>query len=162
MPTKNSVWCFLRRHSLSRMQRKLNPPWDNRSGCLVTMTSNMIVYYSCNMTVHLVCSQNSTLTGITVQVVWYIYLDISCSMGKFKTAPKVNNDENSHQVTDSPLLMLQSLAVGTVVLRMKTRNVAHVKVMVNNHRLWLWLWLERFQPVSIHFQMARTSSRHCP
>ena len=36
----------------------------------------------------------------------------------------------SNQVTDSPLLMLQSLTVGTVVLRMKTRNVAHVKVMV--------------------------------
>ena len=34
------------------------------------------------------------------------------------------------QVTDSPLLMLQSLTVGTVKLRMKTRNVAHVKVMM--------------------------------
>jgi hypothetical protein len=44
------------------------------------------------------CRENSTLPGITVQV------------------------------TDSPLLMLQSLTVGTVVLRMKTRNVAHVKV----------------------------------
>jgi len=44
------------------------------------------------------CDQNSTLPGITLQV------------------------------TDSPLLMLQSLTVGSVVLRMKTRNVAHVKV----------------------------------
>ena len=34
------------------------------------------------------------------------------------------------QVTDSPLLMLQSLTVGTIKLRMKTRNVAHVKVMM--------------------------------
>lgn len=44
------------------------------------------------------CTLNSTLPGITVQV------------------------------TDSPLLMMQSLAVGTVILRMKTRNVSHVKV----------------------------------
>ena len=54
-------------------------------------------------------------------------------MGKLKTAPKVNNDENLNQVTDSPLLMLQSLTVGMVVLRMKTRNVAHVKVMFINY-----------------------------
>jgi len=44
------------------------------------------------------CTLNSTLPGITVQV------------------------------TDSPLLMLQSLSVGRVKLRMKTRNVVHVKV----------------------------------
>jgi len=44
------------------------------------------------------CDQNSTMPGITLQV------------------------------TDSPLLMLQSLTVGSVVLRMKTRNVAHLKV----------------------------------
>jgi len=43
------------------------------------------------------CTQNSSLPGITVQV------------------------------TESPLLMLQSLSVGWVKLRMKTRNVVHVK-----------------------------------
>ena len=39
----------------------------------------------------------------------------------------ISNDYD--KVTESPLLMLQSLSVGRVKLRVKTRNVVHVKVI---------------------------------
>ena len=60
---KIQAGAFHRGYSLSRMQRKLNPPWDNCSGYF---GDNDIKYVTLGI---MQCSQSSTLPGITLQVV---------------------------------------------------------------------------------------------
>ena len=88
----------------------------------VTKQANLMGDLACSS-----CTSNSTLPNLNVQVKPPLCVNSSSSSFSLETPCKCCNF--SPKVTDSPLLVVQRLKVKEVILRMKTRNVGHVKVI---------------------------------